>query len=229
MNIQYTDQDNTARGSVARMVVKRKCNITKVINKRCNSSHQGKVSIKRSKEEVAALPVRDKEQAFTVANSGWFTSDGKQYEPTGQIESKRSNIYLNKIKRLEAELKKKQHIIEVTKGVSSNLKNKVVEQEKMLVERDDENLNIVVNEMRSSTKDKAERKKTSQKRKSKDKVEKSNSATTKKVTKKQKSPAKANVSEVNKKSSENVRNFLVQCVHLCILHIGLSNFCAFKG
>ena len=57
LNIQYTDHDSTAKGCVARMVVKRKCNIAKVINKRCNSSHQGKVSIKRSKEEVAALPV----------------------------------------------------------------------------------------------------------------------------------------------------------------------------
>ena len=85
LNIEYNDPDNTAKGSIARMVVKRKCNIAKVINKRC--THQGKILIKRTKEEVKALPIKDAEQAFSVGNNGWFTNEGIKYEPTGMIRS----------------------------------------------------------------------------------------------------------------------------------------------
>ena len=111
LNIVYTDQESTAKGCVARMVVKRKCNIAKVINKRVDRTHQGKVHIKRTQDEVAALLLKDSEQAFAVGTSGWFTSDGKQYEPTGKIVSKRSHFYMNKIAKLESELKKKEDIM----------------------------------------------------------------------------------------------------------------------
>ena len=56
------------------MMVKRKSNITKAINKRC--THQGKILIKRTKEEVKALPIKDAEQAFSIGNNGWFTNEG---------------------------------------------------------------------------------------------------------------------------------------------------------
>ena len=34
-------------------------------------------------KEVISLNEKDKNQAFTEVNSGWFTKDGKEYQPTG--------------------------------------------------------------------------------------------------------------------------------------------------
>ena len=104
LKIEYTDAENTAKGSIARMVVKRKCNIAKSLNKRTQKTHQGKVRIKRNKEEVSALPLRDAEQAFTVGKNKWYTIDGKEYEPTGSAKTKRNNYYLNRIQKLEEEV-----------------------------------------------------------------------------------------------------------------------------
>ena len=145
LNIQYTDPDTTAKGSIARMVVKRKCNIAKVINKRC--THQRKILIKRTKEEVQALPVKDAEQAFSVGNNGWFTNEGKKYEPTGTIKSKRTNFYINRIARLESELKHKNDIINLNNGISNDLKKKVVEQDEHIANIENDTLKTVVNEM----------------------------------------------------------------------------------
>ena len=152
LNIIYTDQESTAKGCVARMVVKRKCNIAKVINKRVDRTHQGKVHIKRTQDEVAALPLKDSEQAFAVGTSGWFTSDGKQHAPTGKIKSKRSHFYMNKIAKLESELKKKEDIIKLSKKVTSKMKKKISEQEEELGDGENEKLNVVVNDIIRSTK-----------------------------------------------------------------------------
>ena len=159
LNIQYTDPDNTAKGSIARMVVKRKCNIAKVINKRC--THQRKILIKRTKEEVQALPVKDAEQAFSVGNNGWFTNEGKKYEPTGTIKSKRTNFYINRIAKLESELKHKNDIINLNNGISNDLKKKVVEQDEHIANIENDTLKSVVNEMinAKSTKSKSNIKK----------------------------------------------------------------------
>ena len=103
--------------------------------------------IKRRKEKAKALPIKDVEQAFTVGNSSWFTNEGAQYEPTGMIKSKRSNYYINKIARLESELKKKEDIINISKRLSSELKNKVIQQDEELDVIQDVNYKVVVNEM----------------------------------------------------------------------------------
>ena len=145
LNIKYTDPDTTAKGSIARMVVKRKCNIAKVINKRC--THQRKILIKRTKEEVKALPVKDAEQAFSVGKNGWFTNEGKRYQPTGTIKSKRTNFYINRIAKLESELKHKNDIINLNNGISNDLKKKVVEQKDHIANIENDTLKTVVNEM----------------------------------------------------------------------------------
>ena len=65
-------------GSIARMDVKRKCDLGKVINKRVNSTHQQKVLLKRTTDEVKENPVKDRNQAFMFGSKGWLKKDGSE-------------------------------------------------------------------------------------------------------------------------------------------------------
>ena len=51
LRLKYIETENNDKdmGSIARMVVKRKCDLAKVINKRAQNTHQQKVLIKRNK------------------------------------------------------------------------------------------------------------------------------------------------------------------------------------
>ena len=40
LNIKCSDEDNSVNGSSSRMIVKRRCNIAKPINKQCERMHQ---------------------------------------------------------------------------------------------------------------------------------------------------------------------------------------------
>ena len=66
LNIKYLDQEeNSDKGSIVRMIVNRKCNIAKVVNKRVETSHQ-----KRTPTEVKSVPERDEKQSFAFGKSG---------------------------------------------------------------------------------------------------------------------------------------------------------------
>ena len=105
------------------MVVKRKCNIPKSLNKQTQKTHQGKMRIKRNKEEVSVLPLRDAEQAFSVGKNKWFRMGGKEYEATGSTKTKRNNYNLKRIQKLEEEIKEKEQLIMVNKGLSNSLRS----------------------------------------------------------------------------------------------------------
>ena len=42
LNLKYSDDEKRGKGSVARMIVKRRCNIAKLINKPCEQTHMKK-------------------------------------------------------------------------------------------------------------------------------------------------------------------------------------------
>ena len=78
LKLKYIETENNDKnvGSIARIVVKRKCDLAKVINKRVESTHQQKVIIKRSSDEVKQNLVKDPNQAFLFGNRGWLTKEG---------------------------------------------------------------------------------------------------------------------------------------------------------
>ena len=78
LKLKYIETENNDKdmGSIARMVVKRKCDLAKVINKRVESTHQQRVIIRRSSDEVKQNPVKDPNQAFLFGDRGWLTKDG---------------------------------------------------------------------------------------------------------------------------------------------------------
>ena len=69
--MKYTDEWSEIEGSIARMVVKRNCNLAKVINSRCRNTHQNKVSIKWSTTQVKNKPERDAKQDFMIGEVKW--------------------------------------------------------------------------------------------------------------------------------------------------------------
>ena len=98
LNIKYTDEEeNSDKGSIARMIINRKCNISKVINKRVMNTHQNKVLRKRKPYEVKTMPVYAY-QSFVFEDEGWFTSDGKQFEVSDDKPKNKNIYYRDKIK-----------------------------------------------------------------------------------------------------------------------------------
>ena len=90
LNLKYSDEEeNSNKGSIARMIVNRKCNICKVINNRVMNTHQNKVRRKRKPSEVKMMPERYAEQSFAFGDEGWFTSDGKQFEVSDESPKKK--------------------------------------------------------------------------------------------------------------------------------------------
>ena len=93
LNIKYTNKSNTAKDSIARMVVKCRCNIAKAIHERYEKAHEGKVTRKRNKCEVAAIHHRDTEQEFSIRRNSWYTIDRKKHVPCGEKPVRRNNSY----------------------------------------------------------------------------------------------------------------------------------------
>ena len=100
LNIEYSDIDDRDKRSVARMVSERKCIIVKVINKHREATHQGKVTKKRTKDEVNKLPKKGTSITFKVGNSGRFTREGKKYQVTDKNKLKKENYCKIKIVKL---------------------------------------------------------------------------------------------------------------------------------
>ena len=92
LNIKYSDQDeNSEKGSIARMIVNRKCNIAKVVNKRVKSTHQNSIIRKRTPTEVKSVPKRGEQQSFALGKSGWFTDTGEQFLYNDKTPRKKTN------------------------------------------------------------------------------------------------------------------------------------------
>ena len=52
LNLKYSDDEKPAKGCVARLIVKRRCNIAKLINKRCKWTHQNKITKKEHRTKL---------------------------------------------------------------------------------------------------------------------------------------------------------------------------------
>ena len=69
LKLKYSDKWSKTKRCIARMVVKRKCNPAKVINRRCETTHKGKVTIKWNSTQVQKAPERDTNEAFMMCNN----------------------------------------------------------------------------------------------------------------------------------------------------------------
>ena len=70
LNLKCIDDSYAVKDCVARMVVKRKCNLAKIIYKRCQKHIKKKVITKRISNEVRNERVKDKNQAFVFGECG---------------------------------------------------------------------------------------------------------------------------------------------------------------
>ena len=87
----------------------------------------------------------------------WLLSSISQFcfsfrqEPCVIGTSKQNNFYLNKTARLESELKEKEDIVNLNKGLSNDIKNKVIKQDEELDSLQNGRLKDVVTKMISLT------------------------------------------------------------------------------
>ena len=72
--------DLDIKGSIARMIVLRKCELGKAINKRAQKTHQQKiVKIRMKNEDQQVKKIKKKKvNSFRIDNA-WFNDDGSQY------------------------------------------------------------------------------------------------------------------------------------------------------
>ena len=116
LKIKYEDSITTAtKGCIARMIVNRKCVLTKLINKRSEISHQRKIITKRT----VALPEGTKKvkSTFHVSSNGkgenvWFMRDGSVCDGSTIVVPNEVNtqFYLDRIKGLEDQLATKMKV-----------------------------------------------------------------------------------------------------------------------
>ena len=106
--LKYTQEDNISKGSIARMIVLRKCELAKVINKRAEKTHQKKISKTRyNKEDSAEKRNPKKKMNSFCIDDKWYNNDGSIYDKNSKPKSKcdETMYYVEKIKELEEELK----------------------------------------------------------------------------------------------------------------------------
>ena len=87
-------------GCIARMVVKRKCDLSKVINKHLENTHAKKVLVKWTPDEVKQNPIKDRKQAFVFGEKRWFTKKGFEVNHNEEIEDQSLNYYKEKYEQL---------------------------------------------------------------------------------------------------------------------------------
>ena len=105
-NLKY-DDDATTKGSIARMIVLRKCELAKVVNKRSENTHQKKILKTRSSEATKNQSRRKMNQNCFRINQNWYNNDGSAYDKNKPRVPKNDNtiFYVEKIRKLENELK----------------------------------------------------------------------------------------------------------------------------
>ena len=84
---EVRDEENSDKdvGCIAMMDVKCKCDLSKVINKRVQNTHQKRVLLKRILDEVKQNPIKDRKQAFVFGEKRWFTKEGFEVNHNGEI------------------------------------------------------------------------------------------------------------------------------------------------
>ena len=106
-------EDVSMKGSIARMIVIRKCELGKVINKRTEKTHQKKILKTRYKlEDGISKRLQSKKPCSFRIEKMWFNDDGSLYDDckssaiaiVPEIE-KNTNYFMGKIKELQEELK----------------------------------------------------------------------------------------------------------------------------
>ena len=109
--LKYID-DVSMNGSIARMIVVRKCELGKVINKRAEKTHQKKILKTRYKnEDGESKNLAAKNPCSFRIEKDWFNDDGSVYDAnkmasqTTVPDEMNQNYYQGKIKELQEELK----------------------------------------------------------------------------------------------------------------------------
>ena len=96
------------------MIVLRKCELAKAINKRAKKTHQQKIVKIRMKNEDTQVKKSEKKKvnAFQIDNA-WFNDDGSEYTESGSAAIEKVNnmmLYMEKIKQLQEELKQTKEV-----------------------------------------------------------------------------------------------------------------------
>ena len=108
LELRYNDASPRNKGCIARMVMTRKSELNKLINKRTESTHQKKISSKRIDKRNGR---RQSKGTFTIKgpnNSETYNRDGSLCGTTGSGEINRfdSHYYMEKIRKLQQEKSK---------------------------------------------------------------------------------------------------------------------------
>ena len=106
--IKYSD-DLEIKGSVARMIVMRKCELGKAINNRSERNHQKKIVKVRMKHEDLEVKKFEKIKvnSFRIDNN-WFNDDGSEYtgkDRGASITTDGTLFFIERIRKLEEEIK----------------------------------------------------------------------------------------------------------------------------
>ena len=109
LNLKYSDDEKPGKGCVARIIIKRRCNISKLINKRCERTHMRKITKKRNSDEVKENGDKDESQSFKFG-SQWYTTNGEEYKPSGKIVAYKKSYYLDIITDLKSQLDRKDDV-----------------------------------------------------------------------------------------------------------------------
>ena len=104
LRLQYIDEMDKHMGSIARMAVRRKNDLAKVVNKRVSTSHQLRVVSNRTSDEVVKEKVKDRNQSFRFGEGPWYTKDGIEYDPSKEKPEKTTNYYKKKCVELQQRL-----------------------------------------------------------------------------------------------------------------------------
>ena len=103
LQLQYKDEGYKKKGCIARMIITRKSELNKLINKRSESTHQKKISSKRTERNNSN---RNSKGTFTIKGpneDSCYNRDGSvcSVDTKGQIERFDNHFYMEKIRLLE--------------------------------------------------------------------------------------------------------------------------------
>ena len=94
-------EDSHVKGSIARMIVTRKCELSKVINKRVEQTRQKIIlKVRYNKEKENAKKIGAKKVNSFQINDSWYNADGSVYDANKDSfdEKELDNFYVEKIK-----------------------------------------------------------------------------------------------------------------------------------
>ena len=111
--LKYGDDDNI-KGSIARMIVLRKCELAKSINKRAEKTHQKRiVKVRMKHEDVNDKKIEKKNPNSYRIDNAWFNDDGSEYTKTETLSKKSDDdtmFFMERIKQLQEELKQTKEV-----------------------------------------------------------------------------------------------------------------------